>query len=220
MSQSKRPSRDIIDDTDEECETCCRHGTRGCGGKQMNAFKGDRSDSRGSVLLGYMKSKTPNNEQSKEDEKTIYENQPTGINPPDCPSSQMSGREDSMDNGKETSSLLNRFYLGVRTKADAQAAITDRDSFGIYHAIPFTHYHMRSQLKRGNDLTVQVRLELHMVHRRTDGKFEDYPIRRDQSGTVFVDFGNDSTANFRSIEGLLAYHSNFMTGKLAMDKQQ
>ncbi|KAI6204890.1 hypothetical protein M3Y94_00729600 [Aphelenchoides besseyi] len=214
MSQSKRQSRNEIEITDEECETCCRHGTRGCGGKQMNASKGSRSDSRGSVLLGYMKSKTPSNQQSKDDEKTIYENQPTGVNPPDCPSIQLSVREKSMDNGKESSSLLHRLYLGVRTKADAQAAITNRDSFGIYHAIPFTHNHMRRQLKRGNDLTVQVSLELRMVHRRTDGKFEDYPIRQDQSGGVFVDFGDEATANFRNVESLLAYHSKFMTGKI------
>ncbi|KAI6224150.1 Cysteinyl-tRNA synthetase [Aphelenchoides besseyi] len=145
-----------------------------------------------------------------DDERTFFENRSQAKNAYRLSSSNRKAKPQQT----KSDTLIDRFYLGCRTKSEAARALSDRHSLGIYHQIPVTDDQLCRGLQQQKDISIDVEFALHIVQREGNGDLNHYRVHEKDNGAYgrvfYLDFGDElkGIESHSSLEELLHYHIN------------
>ncbi|KAI6171817.1 Cysteinyl-tRNA synthetase [Aphelenchoides besseyi] len=192
-----------------ETDTCCRHG-RGCDlatSEPTPQEKSDRSLIRNASDV-YLKT---GDVCTLDDERTFFENRPQPKDTYRVSSSNKRAKQQQTKND----TLIDRFYLGCRTKSGAARVLSDRHFLGLYHEIPVSDEQLRRGLQQQQkDISIDVEFALHIIQREENGDVNHYRVYEKDNGyygrVFYVDFNDElkGVETHLSLEELLHFHVN------------
>ncbi|KAI6196007.1 Cysteinyl-tRNA synthetase [Aphelenchoides besseyi] len=193
-----------------DIDTCCRHG-HGCDLATSDPTPQEKSDRSLIHNASYVYLKT-GDAHTLDDERTFFENRSQAKNAYRLSSSNRKAKPQQT----KSDTLIDRFYLGCRTKSEAARALSDRHSLGIYHQIPVTDDQLCRGLQQQKDISIDVEFALHIVQREGNGDLNHYRVHEKDNGAYgrvfYLDFGDElkGIESHSSLEELLHYHSSVL----------
>ncbi|KAI6193644.1 hypothetical protein M3Y96_01040500 [Aphelenchoides besseyi] len=192
-----------------EMDTCCRHG-HGC-----DLATSDRTPRQASshslssdTSFRYIKG---GNSHTLSDDLTVFENS-THLSKT---SQWKSQGQKAKPQQTKNDTLIDRFYLGCRTKSGAARALSDRHFLGLYHEIPVSDEQLRRGLQQQQkDISIDVEFALHIIQREENGDVNHYRVYEKDNGyygrVFYVDFNDElkGVETHLSLEELLHFHVN------------